>query len=63
MSHILHQADMTTTRIEYEMWERGDLFEDVQPVDNSDSEETTGHKEKSEKSNRAHDLFKELFDE
>ena len=63
MPHILHQADMTTTRIEYEMWKRGDLFEDVQPVGDSDSKETVGHEEKSEKSTRAHDLFKELFDD
>ena len=28
MQHILHQADMTTTRIEYEKWEHGDSDED-----------------------------------
>ena len=63
MPHILHQADMTTTRIEYEMWKRGDLFEDVEPVGNSDSKGNVEHEEKSEKSKRAHDLFKELFDD
>ena len=33
MPHILHQADMTTTRIEYEMWVRGDLFEEDEVKD------------------------------
>ena len=28
MQHILHQADMTTTRIEYEKWEHNDSDED-----------------------------------
>ena len=39
---------------------------EIQPVGNSDSKETweqEEQEEKLEKSKRAHDLFKELFDE
>ena len=45
------------------MWIRGDYDKEIQPVGNSDSKETWEQEEKSEKSKRAHDLFKELFDE
>ena len=65
IAYILHQADLMATRIEYDMWKRGDhdaLIVD-QPVGNSDTKETWEQEEKSEKSKRAHDLFKELFDE
>ena len=56
MPHVLHQADMTTTRIEYEMWQRGDLFEDDEVKD-----PVTEKKEKSEQSKKANEMFKELF--
>ena len=54
IAYILHQADSMATHIEYDMWKRGDHDVKVEPEK---------QKEKSEKSKRAHDLFKELFDE
>ena len=69
IAYILHQADLMATRIEYDMWKRGDHEavivnnKEIQPVGNSDSKETWEQEEKLEKSKRAHDLFKELFDE
>ena len=58
MPHILHQADMTTTRIEYEMWVRGDLFEEDEVKD-----PVVVKKEKTEQSKKANEMFKELFGE
>ena len=55
IAYILHQADMMATHIEYDEWKRGD--HDAVIV----KEEKV--KEDTEKSKRAHDLFKELFDE
>jgi hypothetical protein len=69
IAYILHQADSMATHIEYDMWKRGDHEavivnnKEIQPVGNSDSKETWEQEEKEEKSKRAHDLFKELFDE
>ena len=65
IAYILHQADSMATHIEYDMWKRGDHDTVIvnQPVGNSDTKETWEQEEKSEKSKRAHDLFKELFDE
>ena len=54
IAYILHQADSMATHIEYDMWKRGDHDVKVEPEK---------QEEKSEKSKRAHDLFKELFDE
>ena len=60
------------THIEYDMWKRGDheavivKNKEIKPVGNSDSKEKweqEEQEEKLEKSKRAHDLFKELFDE
>ena len=55
IAYILHQADMMATHIEYDQWKRG--YEEVKAL----KEEVK--KEKQEKSKKAHDLFKELFDE
>ena len=55
IAYILHQADMMATHIEYDQWKRG--YEEVKAV------KEEGKKEKQEKSKKAHDLFKELFDE
>jgi len=55
IAYILHQADMMATHIEYDQWKRG--YEEVKAV----KEEVK--KERQEKSKKAHDLFKELFDE
>ena len=65
IAYILHQADMMATKIEYDEWKRGDHDAVIanQPVGNSDTKETWEQEEKLEKSKRAHDLFKELFDE
>ena len=69
IAYILHQADSMATHIEYDYWKRGDhnavivKNKEIQPVGNSDSKETWEQEEKLEKSKRAHDLFKELFDE
>tara|TARA_B100000941_G_C28500066_1_gene553536 strand:+ start:598 stop:1326 length:729 start_codon:yes stop_codon:yes gene_type:complete len=48
IAHILHQADMMASRIEYDMWKRGDYT----PKPN---------KEKAEQSKKANQAFKELF--
>ena len=55
IAYILHQADMMATHIEYDFWKRGDYAQKVVKKENV--------KEKTENSKRAHDLFKELFDE
>ena len=55
IAYILHQADSMATHIEYDMWKRGDHDAVIVKKENV--------KENSEKSKRAHDLFKELFDE
>ena len=55
IAYILHQADMMATHIEYDQWKRG--YEEVKAV------KEKVKKEKQEKSKKAHDLFKELFDE
>ena len=55
IAYILHQADMMASKIENDQWKRG--YEEVKAV----KEEVK--KEKQEKSKKAHDLFKELFDE
>ena len=54
IAYILHQADMMASKIENDFWKRGDYDVKVEPAK---------QEEKSEKSKRAHDLFKELFDE
>jgi|TARA_B100001971_G_scaffold206343_1_gene225002 hypothetical protein len=54
IAYVLHQADLMSSVIEYDMWKRGDYDVKVEPVK---------QKEKSEKSKRSHELFKELFDE
>ena len=55
IAYILHQADMMATHIEYDFWKRGDYAQKVVKKENV--------KEKTENSKRAHDLFKELFDD
>ena len=55
IAYILHQADMMATHIEFDQWKRGDHDAVIVKKENV--------KENSEKSKRAHDLFKELFDE
>ena len=54
-AYILHQADMMATHIEYDEWKRGDHAVIVK--------KESKVKENTEKSTRAHDLFKELFEE
>jgi len=48
IAYILHQADMMASRIEYDMWKRGDYMPKPK-------------KEKVEQSNKANKAFKELF--
>ena len=55
IAYILHQADLMATKIEYDEWQRG--YDEVKV------EKKENVKENTEKSKRAHDLFKELFDE
>jgi hypothetical protein len=55
IAYILHQADMMATHIEYDEWKRGDHDAVIVKKENV--------KENTENSKRAHDLFKELFDE
>ena len=55
IAYILHQADLMATKIEYNEWQRG--YDEVKV------EKKENVKENTEKSKRAHDLFKELFDE
>jgi len=55
IAYILHQADMMATHIEYDGWKRGDHDAVIAKKENV--------KENTENSKRAHDLFKELFDE
>ena len=50
IAYILHQADMMASRIEYDMWKRGDYMPKPK-------------KEKVEQSNKANKAFKELFGE
>ena len=50
IAYILHQADMMASRIEYDMWKRGDYM--PKPT-----------KEKVEQSKKANQAFKELFGE
>ena len=62
IAYILHQADSMATHIEYDMWKRGD--HEAVIVNQTSPKATESEKEeKLEKSKRAHDLFKELFDE
>jgi len=62
MPHILHQADMTTTRIEYEQWLRGD-DDLIQNEVFKPKEEIKKEPEKPKASSTAKDLFDELFGE
>ena len=55
IAYILHQADLMATKIEYDEWQRG--YDEVKV------EKKENVKENTENSKRAHDLFKELFDE
>ena len=55
IAYILHQADMMATHIEYDEWKRGDHDAAIVKKENV--------KENTEKSKRAHDLFKELFED
>ena len=55
MQHILHQADMTTTRIEYEQWLRGS--------DDSDSKIKPKTQEQKIKDKKQVDNLKSKFDE
>ena len=55
IAYILHQADMMASKIENDFWKRGDYA--IKEVKKEEVKENT------EKSKRAHDLFKELFDE
>ena len=55
IAYILHQADMMATHIEFDQWKRG--YDEVKV------EKKEEVKENTENSKRAHDLFKELFDE
>ena len=50
IAYILHQADMMASRIEYDMWKRGDYMPKPK-------------KEKVEQSNKANKAFKEFFGE
>ena len=50
IAYILHQADMMASRIEYDMWKRGDYMPKPK-------------KEKVEQSNKANKAFKQLFGE
>ena len=62
IAYILHQADMMATHIEYDMWKRGD--HEAVIVNQTTPKITESEKEeKLEKSKRAHDLFKELFED
>jgi hypothetical protein len=63
MPHILHQADMTTTRIEYEQWVRGDADLIQNEVFKPKEKETKKELEKPKASSTAKDLFDELFGE
>ena len=55
IAYILHQADLMATKIEYDEWQRG--YDEVKV------EKKENVKENTEKSKRAHDLFKELFED
>ena len=55
IAYILHQADMMATHIEFDQWKRG--YDEVKV------EKKEEVKEKTENSKRAHDLFKELFED
>ena len=50
IAYILHQGDLMASRIEYDMWKRGDYMPKPK-------------KEKVEQSNKANKAFKELFGE
>ena len=50
IAYILHQADLMASRIEYDMWKRGDHVPKPQ-------------KQKTEQSKKANQAFKELFGE
>jgi len=66
IAHILHQADMMASKIEYDEWKRGDHSAVISkhgiPITRSPSpkEET---KKKTEQSKAANQAFKELFGE
>jgi hypothetical protein len=55
IAHILHQADMMASKIEYDEWKRGDHAAVIVK-----KEET---EKKTEQSKRANQAFKELFGE
>ncbi len=55
IAHILHQADMMASKIEYDEWKRGD--HDAVIVKKEETEK------KTEQSKRANQAFKELFGE
>ena len=63
MPHILHQADMATTRIEYEMWIKEEQQEEVKVQKNVENiKNAVTMKETSEQlSQKSKDLFNELF--
>ena len=55
IAHILHQADMMASKIEYDEWKRGDHDVKVQ--------KEVETKEKTQQSKAANQAFKELFGE
>ncbi len=63
MPHILHQADMTTTRIEYEDWKRGEEQEEIKVQGRVENiKKAVTMEETSEQlSQKSKDLFNELF--
>ena len=63
MPHILHQADMATTRIEYEDWIRENSKEEIKVQGRVDNiKKAVTMEETSEQlSKKSKDLFEELF--
>jgi len=55
IAYILHQADSMATHIEFDMWKRGDW--------NTPPQKPKVKEEVTEKSKKANELFKELFDD
>jgi len=63
MPHVLHQADMTTTRIEYEMWENLEREKEEKTkvrVDNI-KKAVTMEETSEQLTKKSKDLFNELF--
>ncbi len=63
MPHVLHQADMTTTRIEYEMWENLEREKEEKTkvrVDNI-KKAVTMEETSEQLTEKSKDLFNELF--